>query len=79
MEENKIRCMRCRGKKKVYKIMGGYSHVNSGGKEVDCPMCLGVGKILKLEDALRKVEEIKLESHEGKKGKSREKIQKSRI
>lgn len=47
--------MRCKGKKKIYKIMGGYSHANTGGLLVDCPMCLGEGMILKMEDALKKI------------------------
>jgi|WetSurMetagenome_2_1015567.scaffolds.fasta_scaffold139892_3 hypothetical protein len=45
-------CMRCRGRKKMYKIMGGgYSLMNSGGVEVDCPMCLGKGEHKTLEAA----------------------------
>lgn len=69
MEEQKIRCMRCKGRKRIYKIMGGYTHINTGGIEVDCPMCLGTGKILKLEDALRKMEQDKLEQKEVKNAK----------
>lgn len=69
MAEQKVRCMRCYGRKKIYKIMGGYSHANTGGKEVDCPMCLGEGKILKLEDALRKVEQMKPEKRDAENGK----------
>lgn len=49
-------CMRCHGRKKVYKIMGGYSHANSGGVEVNCPMCIGKGTHKKLEAAIEEVE-----------------------
>lgn len=62
MAQQKKRCMRCRGKKKIYKIRNGYSHANTGGVLVDCPMCLGDGRILKLEDALKKVDELKPET-----------------
>ena len=61
MQEQKIRCMRCRGKKKIYKTMGGYSHANTGGVLVDCPLCLGVGRIQKMEDALKSIQETKNE------------------
>lgn len=48
---DKMICMRCKGRKKVYRIMGGYSHVNSGGVEIECPMCNGTGKHKTLEAA----------------------------
>ncbi len=60
MDAGKIRCPRCAGLKKVYKIGkgdGGYSQVNSGGLLVSCPMCLGEGSIKKLEDAAPEVVE----------------------
>lgn len=38
-----IRCVRCQGLKKIYKVNSGYSHINTGGIPVDCPMCLGSG------------------------------------
>lgn len=42
------RCCRCLGRKKVYKMGGGYSHIDTGGLHVDCPMCLGEGEVKKL-------------------------------
>lgn len=43
---NKKRCIRCRGAKKVYRIgKEGYTIVNTGGVEMDCPLCEGVGHI----------------------------------
>ena len=38
------RCVRCNGRKKMYKINSAYSMTNCGGQEVDCPMCLGKGE-----------------------------------
>ncbi len=52
-----VLCMRCHGRKKLFKIMGGYSHADTGGVLQDCPMCLGSGKIKRLEDALPEVAE----------------------
>lgn len=43
MKGNKVRCVRCKGRKKMYKVQGVYSNINTGGKEVDCPMCMGAG------------------------------------
>lgn len=51
--------MRCHGRKRVYKVNGGYSLQNTGGIEMICPMCLGVGKVEKLETAMQK-NEIKI-------------------
>jgi hypothetical protein len=42
-------CMRCRGYKIMYTTSSGYSTIDSGGKKVDCPCCLGSGQIKKLE------------------------------
>ena len=39
------RCFRCRGQKKLFKIGAAYSLVNTGGKSVDCPLCMGKGEI----------------------------------
>ncbi len=47
-----VNCMRCHGRKKLFKIMGGYSHADTGGVSVDCPMCLGKGKIKPVELAM---------------------------
>jgi hypothetical protein len=52
MKEEYMRCMRCNGRKKVFKIMGGYSHINSGGIEKDCPLCLGKGEVKTIDAAI---------------------------
>lgn len=44
-----MKCIRCKGRKKIYKIMGGYSYINTGGILSDCPMCLGKGIVKTLE------------------------------
>ena len=38
-------CPRCSGRKTIFKNGSGYSLVDLGGVSVECPMCLGVGKI----------------------------------
>ncbi len=45
VKEGKRRCIRCRGRKKLYKVRGGWCLENSGGVLTDCPMCLGDGLI----------------------------------
>lgn len=55
MEDNKIRCMRCRGYKRLFKVGSAYSTVDTGGVKVDCPMCLGTGVIDSLENAIEEV------------------------
>jgi hypothetical protein len=52
MQEGFKRCMRCNGRKKMYKVRSIYTHANTGGLQVDCPMCLGEGKIKTIEKAL---------------------------
>lgn len=52
MSTNKIRCTRCNGQKKVFKVASGYSQVDSGGEKVNCPFCLGDGKVSTLEAAI---------------------------
>ena len=55
-----MRCPRCRGMKKMYKIANGYSAVNCGGPPpVDCPMCLGDGVVKTLEEAAKEVNKKK--------------------
>lgn len=44
MQNGFMRCPRCNGRKKLYKMNSGYSHVNCGGPEVECPMCQGKGE-----------------------------------
>lgn len=39
------RCIRCAGKCDVYKVGGGYTQVDMGGKKVKCPLCLGTGSV----------------------------------
>jgi hypothetical protein len=41
----------------MYKVRSIYSHTNTGGVEVDCPMCLGVGKIKPANDAIKEITE----------------------
>lgn len=70
MATNKMMlCMRCDGRKKMYVMNGGYTHTNMGGPYVDCPLCLGIGKIPVLEDAK---EEIKTETLKVKDKKEKE-------
>ncbi len=65
-----IVCVRCEGRKKIYKVGSGWSHINTGGVLTDCPLCLGVGKIKSLEDAAVKKSKqkvnlvIKKDTHE---------------
>lgn len=58
MDDNLRRCMRCDGRKKMYKTGTAYNHTNTGGVLVDCPLCLGKGTIPKL---LEQVETFKQE------------------
>jgi|SRR5712675_1336635 len=45
VKEGKRRCIRCRGRKKLYKTNGAWSFENSGGTLTDCILCLGTGLI----------------------------------
>lgn len=56
MKENHMRCLRCRGLKKMFKLGNGYSEVDAGGISVDCPMCLGIGTVKTLESVLKEIE-----------------------
>lgn len=47
-----IRCVRCKGRKKLFFMNGGYTFANMGGVEKQCPMCLGTGVTKTLADAL---------------------------
>lgn len=49
MEAGMMLCMRCEGRKRIYKVGSVYSFTNTGGSLVDCPMCLAVGKVKKIE------------------------------
>lgn len=55
MDVGMIRCMRCQGRKKVYKVRNVYSLADTGGVEIDCPLCDGVGKIKTLEKAIEDI------------------------
>jgi len=41
----------------MYKLGSSYTHTNTGGAEVDCPMCLGKGEIKTLESFQREIQE----------------------
>ena len=56
MSEDKRVCPRCSGHKKMYKMGNGYSLVECGWPKVDCPMCLGEGKVKTLEKAIKEAE-----------------------
>lgn len=53
-----VRCVRCKGRKKLFKVAGAYSYVDTGGEKVDCPMCLGSGSTKSLADALEDIKEL---------------------
>lgn len=58
-------CYRCCGRKKVYKMMGGYTLENCGGEEITCPLCKGEGKIpdkKEQESVVKEVVETKKKS-----------------
>lgn len=55
-------CPRCSGRKKVFKVRGAYSLVDSGGVEVDCPYCGGTGQEPDFEQEVAKLEQKKQES-----------------
>ena len=57
VKEGMRRCIRCSGRKKMYKIGktgSAWSHNNSGGVLTDCPLCLGKGIISKNPPTLDK-------------------------
>lgn len=62
MKEDMQRCMRCKGRKKIYKVAGAYSYVDTGGVEITCPLCLGAGEIKTLKAASRAIENEKRKS-----------------
>jgi hypothetical protein len=70
VKEGKRRCIRCRGRKKLYKIKGGWSLENSGGTLTDCPLCLGVGLIDKAPFAIIEEKIADLKEKEGVKRKA---------
>jgi uncharacterized protein CbrC (UPF0167 family) len=52
-------CPRCEGRKKIYKVGAGYSHQNTGGVSVDCPFCIGKGKVKVLDAVFKDIEKNK--------------------
>ena len=58
MENSKIRCVRCKGRKKIFKVGNAYSYTNMGGVSVDCPLCLGTGYMPTIEEAIEDVKKI---------------------
>lgn len=44
-ETNTKRCVRCGGRKELYKVNGAYSHLDMGGQKVKCPLCMGTGRM----------------------------------
>lgn len=50
--------MRCKGMKNIFQVGNCYSLINTGGKPVKCPMCLGEGKIKTLQEFLNAQDEV---------------------
>jgi hypothetical protein len=60
-----MRCYRCSGRKKLFKINNCYSLTDTGGVEVTCPMCNGTGNIVPLET---KIAELKTKNESDRNG-----------
>jgi hypothetical protein len=60
MQKGMMRCFRCDGRKKMFKINSGYTLVDMGGVSVSCPLCMGEGVIKTLEEAIDNL----IENHE---------------
>jgi hypothetical protein len=58
-DSKKMRCIRCKGRKKMYSFNGGWTFTNMGAIEKDCPLCLGIGFIKPLKEALKQASKIK--------------------
>lgn len=67
-----IRCVRCKGRKKVFKVNSVYSLVNTGGVQVDCPMCLGTGVNKPILEALLEVTDKKIDKQKSDKIKQKD-------
>ena len=78
VKEGKRRCIRCRGRKKLYKIKGGWSLENSGGTLSDCPLCLGAGLIDKVPSAIIEEKIADLKEKEGVKKRAASKSKKQK-
>jgi hypothetical protein len=72
MQSKMMRCIRCEGRKKMYMMNGGYTHVNMGALQVDCPLCLGKGQIPFLENAIEEVKKETLKIKDKKERKSKD-------
>lgn len=72
MHSKMMRCIRCEGRKKMYMMNGGYTHVNMGALQVDCPLCLGKGQIPFLENAIEEVKKETLKIKDKKERKSKD-------
>ncbi len=63
----KRRCIRCRGRKKLYKIRGAWSFENCGsGALQDCPMCGGKGHVDPIPLSESSIEHVIANINEGK-------------
>lgn len=58
MQNSKTKCVRCKGRKKIFKVGTAYSYTNTGGVQVDCPLCLGTGYAPTIEEAIEDVKKI---------------------
>lgn len=72
MQSKMMRCIRCEGRKKMYMMNGGYTHVNMGALQVDCPLCLGKGQIPFLENAIEEIKKETLKIKDKKERKSKD-------
>lgn len=66
MQKDMQRCIRCNGRKQMYKLNNTYTHANFGGALVNCPMCAGKG-IIKTLDAFLAEQESKTPTKRGRK------------
>lgn len=65
MTESNVRCFRCSGRKKMFQVGSVYSLVDSGGKEVNCPLCNGKGRIKPVNEVLKEESETAKKIAEG--------------
>lgn len=66
MKDEMIRCVRCKGRKKLFKVGNIYSYTNTGGVEVNCPMCLGEGQTKSLEHAIEDAKKVNIKNNTDK-------------
>ena len=52
-------CVRCRGRKELYKVANIYSYTNTGGVKTKCPLCLGSGEMKSIDEAIEEIREKK--------------------